>query len=229
METYHRKHLQRNKDYKEYQHTIDSIQNALRREIPQLIQEFELTVQEATEIDEFVNDRGNNKVDILVCCSNTNTNRKIATMFRFLRKNKYSLPTSLSLLLDTIRWRILADIDKIRVSTVTEFLGQPLVYFHKTDKLNRPVLIVNLAYLPKAPAGYDVTEFLTPLVIFVLETARLLIWDMTQERTELGVKDPLIMETVVLVEFKNANALPTVLIFCAAVKSWRLIIFSYRI
>lgn len=64
METYHRKHLQRNQDYKEYQHTIDSIQNALRREIPQLIQEFELTVQEATEIDEFVSDRGNNKVDI---------------------------------------------------------------------------------------------------------------------------------------------------------------------
>ncbi|KAI9264027.1 hypothetical protein EDC94DRAFT_497943, partial [Helicostylum pulchrum] len=184
-----KKHLQRNQDYIEYQHTIDSIQNALRREIPQLIQEFELTVQEATEIDEFVNDR--------------------ATMFRFLRKNKYSLPTSLSLLLDTIRWRIQADIDKIRVSTVTEFLGQPLVYFHKTDKLNRPVLIVNLAYLPKAPVGYDVTEFLTPLVIFVLETARLLIWDMTRERAELGVKDPLIMETVVLVEFKNANALPT--------------------
>ncbi|KAI8067381.1 CRAL-TRIO domain-containing protein [Thamnidium elegans] len=189
MEIYHKKHLQRNQDYKEYQHTIDSIQNALRREIPQLIQEFELTVQEATEIDEFVNDR--------------------ATMFRFLRKNNYSLPTTLSLLLDTIRWRILADIDKIRVSTVTEFLTQPLVYFHKADKLNRPVLIVNLAYLPKAPVGYDVTEFLTPLVIFVLETARLLIWDMTKERTELGVIDPLIMETVVLVEFKNANALPT--------------------
>lgn len=153
-------------------------------------------------------------------------------MFRFLRKNKYSLPTSLSLLLDTIRWRIQADIDKIRVSTVTEFLGQPLVYFHKTDKLNRPVLIVNLAHLPKAPVGYDVTEFLTPLVIFVLETARLLIWDMTQERTELGVKDPLILETVVLVEFKNANALPTVLIFCAAVKTMEkliIIIFSYRI
>lgn len=131
-------------------------------------------------------------------------------MFRFLRKNKYSLPTSLSLLLDTIRWRILADIDSIRFSTVRDFLNKPFVYFHKVDKVNRPVLIVNLAYLPNAPEGCDVTEFLTPLVIFVLETARLLIWDVTKERIEAGTENPLVQDTLVLVEFKNANALPMV-------------------
>lgn len=131
-------------------------------------------------------------------------------MFRFLRKNKYSLPISLSLLLDTIRWRILADIDSIRVSTVRDFLHEPLVYFHKTDKVHRPILIVNLAYLPKAPEGHDVTEFLTPLAIFVLETARLLIWDSSKERMLAGTENPLVLETLILVEFKNANGLPTV-------------------
>lgn len=90
------------------------------------------------------------------------------------------------------------------------FLDEPLVYFHKVDKLNRPVLIVNLAYLPKAPADCYVTEFLTPLVIFVLETARLLTWDLTKQRTEEGIENPLVLDTVVLVEFKNANSLPTV-------------------
>lgn len=131
-------------------------------------------------------------------------------MFRFLRKNNYSLPTSLSLLLDTIRWRILGDIDNIRISTVRDFLSEPLVYFHKMDKVNRPVLIVNLAYLPKAPIGSDVTEFLTPLVIFVLETARLLTWDITKERIEAGVENPLVLDTLVLVEFQNAKPLPVV-------------------
>lgn len=133
-----------------------------------------------------------------------------ATVFRFLRKNDYSLTTCISLLLDTIRWRILAEIDSIRVSTVRDFLNQPLVYFHKTDKFNRPILIVNLAYLPQAPMGCDVTEFLTPLVIFVLETARLLIWDKTRERIEMGVLNPVVMDIVILVEFKNATSLPMV-------------------
>lgn len=120
------------------------------------------------------------------------------------------MPTSLSLILDTIRWRILGDIHNIRISTLQHFLDEPLVYFHKVDKLNRPILIVNLAYLPTTPMDCDVTEFLSPLVIFVLETARLLTWDITKERTEAGIKDPLVLDTVVLVEFKNAKSLPTV-------------------
>ncbi|KAG2196236.1 hypothetical protein INT47_007663, partial [Mucor saturninus] len=189
MDIYKKRHLENNQQYNKHEQTIDSIQSALRREIPHLIQEFELTVEESDTIHEFINDR--------------------ATMFRFLRKNKYSLPTSLSLLLDTVRWRILADIDAIRVSSVREFLHEPLVYFHKSDKIHRPVLVVNLAYLPKAPEGYDVTEFLTPLVIFVLETARLLIWDRTKERTQAGTELPLVLETMILVDFKNANGLPT--------------------
>lgn len=89
-------------------------------------------------------------------------------------------------------------------------MAEPLVYFHKTDKVNRPILIINLAHLPKAPAGADVSEYLTPLVIFVLETARLLLWDACQERMKAGVENPMVLETLVLVDFKDANSLPTV-------------------
>lgn len=113
--------------------------------------------------------------------------------------------------MDTIRWRIIADIDNIRIPSVAnDFLAEPLVYFHKTDKVNRPILMVNLAYLPKAPASTDVSEYLTPLVIFVLETARLLLWDTCQERIKSNVENPMILETLVLVNFKDANSLPTV-------------------
>lgn len=70
--------------------------------------------------------------------------------------------------------------------------------------------MVNLAHLPKAPAGIDVSEYLTPLVIFVLETARLLLWDTCQERTKTNMEHPMVLETLVLVDFKDANSLPTV-------------------
>lgn len=113
--------------------------------------------------------------------------------------------------MDTIRWRIIANIDNIRIpSVLDDFLAEPLVYFHKSDKINRPILMVNLAHLPKAPASIDVSEYLTPLVIFVLETARLLLWDTCQERIKSNIENPMILETLVLVDFKDANSLPTV-------------------
>lgn len=58
MDIYKSRHIENNKKYKEYEHTIDSIQNAIRREIPHLIQEFQLTVEETTSLNEFINDKG---------------------------------------------------------------------------------------------------------------------------------------------------------------------------
>jgi hypothetical protein len=133
-------------------------------------------------------------------------------MFRFLRKNSYSLPTTLSLLLDNIKWRLQQDVDNILIPNVEHFLQEPLVFFHEFDKSDRPILVINLAYLPLAPEGCDITEYLTPLVVFVLETARQLTWSLTKERElDEDVDDPLILETAVLVNFKNANSLPMVL------------------
>lgn len=59
MNVYQKRHVENNEQYRIYEHTIDSIQNALRREIPHLIQEFQLTVEETTVLNEFINDRGN--------------------------------------------------------------------------------------------------------------------------------------------------------------------------
>lgn len=58
MDIYKRRHLENNQQYNKYGDTIDSIQSALRREIPHLIQEFELSVEESSTINEFINDRG---------------------------------------------------------------------------------------------------------------------------------------------------------------------------
>lgn len=58
MDIYKKRHLENNQQYNKHEQTIDSIQSALRREIPHLIQEFELTVQESDTIHDFINDRG---------------------------------------------------------------------------------------------------------------------------------------------------------------------------
>ncbi|KAI8647417.1 CRAL-TRIO domain-containing protein [Parasitella parasitica] len=190
MNTYHKRHIENNELYRQHERTIESIHSAVQREVPHLIHEFDVSIQEVDALNDFIDDK--------------------ATLFRFLRKNNYSLPTALSLLLDTIRWRIIADIDNIRIPSVADdFLNKPLVYFHKYDKAGRPILIINLEHLPKAPASIDASEYLTPLVVFVLETARLLLWDKCQERIKANVKNPMILETLVLVDFKDASSLPT--------------------
>ncbi|KAI8981057.1 CRAL-TRIO domain-containing protein [Pilobolus umbonatus] len=189
MSVYKKKHIENNQLFMQYQSMIDHIQMTIRREIHQLVDEYNLSTEEITSLNEYVDDK--------------------ATLFRYLRKNKYSLPTTLSLLLDTLRWRINESIDDIRISAVSEFLAKPLVYFHKYDKTHRPLLIIQLEYLPMAPDGYDVAEYLSPLITFVLETARQLTWDMTQQRMNQNIENPLILDTNVLINFKNASSLPT--------------------
>lgn len=134
----------------------------------------------------------------------------VVTLFRFLRKNNYSLPTTLSLLLDTIRWRIAEGVDEIRTCHLIEFLSQPLVYFHKTDRVGRPILIIQLAHLPKPSSEDDINEFYTPLVIFVLETIRLHLWHLTKERMEHQIQEPAVLDAVVLIDFKDTSYLPSV-------------------
>ena len=65
MNTYHKRHIEHNQHYKQHEHTIDSIQSALKREIPHLIQEFQLTALEVSSLNEFMDDRGKSQEDIL--------------------------------------------------------------------------------------------------------------------------------------------------------------------
>lgn len=58
MEMYQKRQLENNQQYKAYEERMDSIQSALRREIPHLAQEFELSAEEAEGIEEFIKDRG---------------------------------------------------------------------------------------------------------------------------------------------------------------------------
>lgn len=59
MDIYHKKHIESNQLYKEHERAIDSIHNAVQREIPHLIHEFDLSIQEMNALNNFINDRGN--------------------------------------------------------------------------------------------------------------------------------------------------------------------------
>ncbi|KAI8977675.1 hypothetical protein BDF20DRAFT_942828 [Mycotypha africana] len=183
-----------NESFKANKYIIENLRNALYREVPSLIREFQLNKQEQTALNEFVEDK--------------------CTLFRSLRRNSFSLPTTLSLLLDTIRWRLCQHVDAITLPSIADLLNSPFVYFHKFDKLNRPILLIHLEHLPPIE-GLEKNDIsiksLETIAIFVLETARLLIWDLTKSRLNESVQmiaNPVILDMVVLVDFKNASSVP---------------------
>lgn len=59
MDILEQRHIENNEQYTSYEHTIDSMQSAIRREVPHLIQEFQLTVDEIASLNEYIDDRGN--------------------------------------------------------------------------------------------------------------------------------------------------------------------------
>ncbi|KAG1140729.1 hypothetical protein G6F37_008078 [Rhizopus arrhizus] len=179
-----KRHIENNKLYKEHENKVDNIKSTLKKEVTIIAEEYELTAESLNDLNDFIQDK--------------------ATLFRYLRKNNYDLPATLSHLLDIIQWRIRHDIHQIGLQK--ELLKDPLVYFHKRDKYNRPILIIHLSYLPKPQ---DLEGCLMPLIIFVLETARRLVWNISKERIEQNMDDPMIFEIVLLVDFKNANSIPT--------------------
>lgn len=134
----------------------------------------------------------------------------LVTLFRFLLRNGYSLPTTLSLVLGNIRWRIKHNIDSLAYANLpSQLFENPFVFFHKQDKLQRPVLVINVQYLPK----FDSNEFadqLRPFMILMMEMGRKLTRDITKVREERGDDLPLVQDLVIIVNLANAGRVPMV-------------------
>ncbi|CAO3588722.1 unnamed protein product [Absidia cylindrospora] len=89
-----------------------------------------------------------------------------------------------------------------------EMLLEPLCFFHKYDWCGRPVLVIQLAYFPTFKDNSELLETVIPLVIFILETARKLLLDLTEQRIQQKQPDAIMADLIILVDFKNANSLP---------------------
>lgn len=59
MNFYKSRHSENNQLLEQHERAIDNIQNAIKREIPHLIHELQLTTEEADSLNEYVNDRCN--------------------------------------------------------------------------------------------------------------------------------------------------------------------------
>ncbi|KAG2187055.1 hypothetical protein INT44_003283, partial [Umbelopsis vinacea] len=188
MDSARQKIIDRNALFKEHAQTIDSLRDALLREMNQLVDEFSLNEQQAASVAAYMNDR--------------------VTLFRFLLRNGYSLPTTLSLVLGNIRWRIKHNIDSLAYANLpSQLFENPFVFFHKQDKLQRPVLVINVQYLPK----FDSNEFadqLRPFMILMMEMGRKLTRDITKVREERGDDLPLVQDLVIIVNLANAGRVP---------------------
>ncbi|CAO3620457.1 unnamed protein product [Cunninghamella blakesleeana] len=195
MEFHQQKLIEVNQLYEEHEITVEKLRSALIREIPLLVQEYQLTSSQITALEEYVNDK--------------------LTLFRYLRKNQFSLTITLSLLLDTIRWRLTERVDEINLDTVYDTLSAPLCFYHREDRCGRPILIIQLRYLPFAELQANgltqqeiAAHYVIPLFIFMLETTRKLLLDKTKKRKEQNMKYPILMDSIVLVDFKDASGLP---------------------
>jgi hypothetical protein len=171
MDTARQKTLDRNALYKEHSQTIDSLRDALLRELTSLVDEFSLNERRAGAVAAYMNDRGNN-AETNLCLDNqpflsTYCFFKV-TLFRFLLRNSYSLPTTLSLILGIIRWRLKRSVDDLSYTDLpAQLFENPFVFFHKQDKIQRPVLVINVQYLPTFNSS-EFTEQLRPFMILIM-------------------------------------------------------------
>ncbi|KAI8071560.1 CRAL-TRIO domain-containing protein [Gongronella butleri] len=186
---FHQKKVQEtNELYEEHADTVEKLHAALRREIPLLTQEFQLSFAQVKVLELFMADK--------------------LTLFRYLRRNQFSLPVALSLLLDTIRWRITERIDELSITHVQDLLQKPLCFFNGFDRVGRPILIIQLRYFSAYENTDDLLAAVLPLIIYLLETARKLTADLTKQRQKQNIPKPIISDLLLLVDFKDASHLP---------------------
>ncbi|KAI9317548.1 hypothetical protein BX666DRAFT_1938284 [Dichotomocladium elegans] len=176
-----------NELYKEHESDIASIHSALKREMPLLVQEYKLSFDQTAALDEYINDR--------------------VTIFRYLRKNGFLIPHTLSRMLDTLKWRIHKNVGLLTVEDQNPaFFEGPFCFFHGNDRIGRPVVLIQLSYLPDIVG--DASEFLSPFITFVFETSRRITCKASMDRMKNGEKNPIVTESVLLIDFKKAKSLP---------------------
>ncbi|CAG8586232.1 2426_t:CDS:2 [Paraglomus occultum] len=183
MNILHEKYKRLNTLYKQYEASIDDLQDALVEQLPQLKEEYDLEFVQVERLRNYMEDRG--------------------TLFRFFRRSSYDLDLALSYLLENIRWRIANNIDALSLSDIhPQYLESGLFYFSCTDIWNRPCAIFNLRMYnrdPESPTIEDMKKY----IIFNCEVARRHMWDLCKEALREG-KEP-ILQYGVLVDLNEAT------------------------
>ncbi|CAH7683100.1 CRAL-TRIO domain-containing protein [Phakopsora pachyrhizi] len=99
------------------------------------------------------------------------------SLYRFLRKSRYSIDLALSSLEKSIHWRLSSNIDFISQSSIDPiYLDQPLLFFHPqlSDRWSRPLGVLNLKHLRRSDDGS--LDGLKEFIAWNMEIARRFIY-----------------------------------------------------
>lgn len=137
-------------------------------------------------------------------------------MFRSLKENNFSFDDARTNLLATVQWRLDNNIDQLNMNDCLDFVENGFAFFHGTDNAgDHPLLFVRLGCFPKyfRDSQKSLTEHVKPYAAFIMEIARKLTWDKTQERIKQGHPFPLVSRMTVLVNVTKSPILPVVSLF----------------
>lgn len=114
--------------------------------------------------------------------------------------------------MDTILWRQENNIAHLTWQSVpTEFFENGFAFFHKHDRLNRPVAVVRMRYFPQfRDKSKTLTDLIRPYACLVMEMARKMMLDITEEREQRGEARVLVSQIVVIIDIGKAPFIPIV-------------------
>lgn len=114
--------------------------------------------------------------------------------------------------MDTILWRRESNIAHLTWQSVpTEFFENGFAFFHKHDRLNRPVAVVRMRYFPQfRDKSKTLTELIRPYACLVMEMARRMMLDITAQREQQGEAQVLVSQIAVIIDIGKAPFIPIV-------------------
>ena len=137
----------------------------------------------------------------------------IVTLFRYLSGSQFDETKAHERLLDTIRWRQEKGVARMTYKSVAnEFFDDGgFAFFHKQDRLGRPIAIVRMRYFPQfRDKAATLTELMQPYAWLVMEMVRKIMLDITCNNQYHGDPCPLVSQMAVVIDIGKAPFIPVV-------------------
>lgn len=133
-----------------------------------------------------------------------------------MKEADYNVERAYEWLLDTVRWRRDQSIaDMSYISSAGNFYSETsggFAFFHKHDRLGRPMVMVRMRYFPQLPKSSttSLTDLIRPYACLIMEMARRLMLDITRQREQEGISCALVSQMVVIIDMAKSPFIPIV-------------------
>ncbi|KAI8389460.1 CRAL-TRIO domain-containing protein [Blakeslea trispora] len=175
-----------NDEYIKYQPLIDTVQRRLENDIDL----FGYDLADRQDALEYAHDR--------------------VSLFRMLKDTEFSEDETVRRLLDTIEWRKEQKVARMTYESVTpEFFGHGFAFFHKQDRLGRPIAVIQMRHFPTfLDKTKSLSDFMVPFAMLVLEIARQITRDKTRENEAQGHSPVLVSQIAIVLDIAKAPFVP---------------------